>query len=357
MIWFRYMTRETYRWIALVALIVFAFDFLISFVDKSSNIGRGNMTSAGMVIYLLMLLPSKAYDYFLGVTLIGTMLALARLAGQSEIVAAQACGLSPRRLMLMMAVIAVPLVLLVTSLGESFAPEMRMQAEEFRVSLRYPEHVKPSAGQLWFKHDDHFIYVGRVLTDSDLADIEWYELDSHNQLYKRVTAKKGTHLGNNRWRLMQVKEEIVSEKENKITQKEQLEIENWLKPELLKPFVLEPGALSTKELWQYAQYLTENQLDATFYTLTAYKRILYPLTLWLLFALIVPLVFGLPRGQSLASHVFFGVALGFGYLLLSELATHAALALGLLPSVAAGFPPAVIFSLLGINYVRQKMKA
>ena len=345
MIWSSYIAREVYKWILVMAFFVFAIDILVSFIDKSSNLGKGNFSVGGLVLYLIMLLPSKAYDYFLGITLLGTMIALARLAGQSEIVAAESCGLSPRRLMLTMIFVAIPLLTLLVWLGESVSPQMRIQAEDLRIALRYPDYVKPDPGQLWFKHEEHFIYVGKVLTNSELSNVQWYQFDENFNLKKQVVIQKASLIKDSNWKLFKVSERTFTEKDVSSNEIASLEVKNWLNPDLLKPFVQEPSVLSTKELLQYSSYLNSNQLDATFYTLTAYKRILYPLTLILLFSLVVPLVFGLPRGQSLAGHVFLGIALGFGYLLLSEIATHASLGLGVWPIAAASLPLIVVLLL------------
>ena len=69
---------------ALVALFAF-----IAFVDDLDNIGKGNYTTRGAIEYMLLTMPSLAFNLFPLAALIGALMGLGQLAATSELVVIQ----------------------------------------------------------------------------------------------------------------------------------------------------------------------------------------------------------------------------------------------------------------------------
>ena len=91
-----------------------------------------------------------------------------------------------------------------------------------------------------------------------------------------------------------------------------------MKPELLDSAVTRPVRLSLRSLWDYLGYLGENGLDDRVYLFAFWEKVLFPFTVIALVLAGMPFVFGAARTHNLGVRLFFGMALGGLFMIVSR---------------------------------------
>ena len=99
-------------------------------------------------------------------------------------------------------------------------------------------------------------------------------------------------------------------------------------------------------------YLEENGLDTGQYQYAFWGRFMTPFAALVMLFISVPFVFGSLRSVSAAQRVFIGMLVGFGFYLISQVATQVGQVFGFNPLLTVMLP-GVVFLLFGIRAVRR----
>src|SRR5690606_21820056 len=93
----RYFARQVYGAVLFVLVGFLALFAFFDVVNELKDLGRGNYGLREVFLYVLLSLPTHAYELFPIVVLIGTLYVLSHLASNSEYTVMRASGLSPAR--------------------------------------------------------------------------------------------------------------------------------------------------------------------------------------------------------------------------------------------------------------------
>ena len=118
----RYLARQIY---AATGFVLLGFLGLFAFFDligELADLGKVNYHLRQVFTFVLLSMPTHAYELFPVVVLIGTLYVLAHLASNSEYTVMRASGLSPRRAAVTLAKIGLAFVVLTFLIGEWIAP-------------------------------------------------------------------------------------------------------------------------------------------------------------------------------------------------------------------------------------------
>jgi len=129
----RYLAKQIY---AAVGFVFFGFLGLFAFFDlirELADLGKVEYNLRQVFTFVLLSMPSHAYELFPVVVLIGTLYVLAHLASNSEYTVMRASGLSPRRAGLMLVKVGLPFVLLTFVIGEWVAPWAEEMAQKVKI--------------------------------------------------------------------------------------------------------------------------------------------------------------------------------------------------------------------------------
>ena len=125
-----------------------------------------------------------------------------------------------------------------------------------------------------------------------------------------------------------------------------------MSPTLLNVLVLDPSALSIQNLYAYATYLEEQQLENSEYWLSFWRKLLQPLITAGLVIIAVSFIFGPLREVTMGYRIFTGVIVGIVFRTAQDLLGPASLVYGFSPLFAVSLPMIVCFG-VGFYLLRK----
>jgi lipopolysaccharide export system permease protein len=99
-------------------------------------------------------------------------------------------------------------------------------------------------------------------------------------------------------------------------------------------------------------YLEENGLDSKEYRYAFWGRFMTPLATLVMLFISVPFVFGGLRTATAGQRIFVGILVGFGFYLVSQIASQLGQVYNLNP-VFAILTPVILFLLIGLRAMRR----
>lgn len=337
----RYIFRQIFSSVLVVLLLVLSLDFIGKIIDQLDNL-RGGYTFYEMLIYILWSVPASVYEFMPYTVLVGCLIGLGALAGNSELVVVRAAGVSIVQIAWMALKSVLFFILLALLLGEYVVPYAEQTAESRRaLALGYSTEDQASRG-VWHREADDFILFSVVQPDGTLFGITRYHFEQGK--LSRVSNTKKAVYENGRWHESDVK--ITHFEENNRLTIERIEQQIWnteLTPELLNTVSMEPSSLSISKLHNYSQYLAGQNLHNGEYALAFWQKALQPLATISLMLIAISFVFGPLRQVSMGQKIFTGVVFGIGFQLVQSLLGPSSLVFGFSPLVAVLIPIALCY--------------
>jgi len=121
--------------LSVLGAVLLAWGFLIAldafkaFLVEINDIGTGDYNLSKAIVYTLLTVPRRAYQWFGYAALIGGLLGMGMLATTGELTALRAAGLSKLRICLSVILSLLLLTALVVLMGEAVAPRAEQKAE------------------------------------------------------------------------------------------------------------------------------------------------------------------------------------------------------------------------------------
>lgn len=339
----RYMAREVY---AATALVLVAFLGLFAFFDlvhELEDLGKGGYQLHHAALYVLLSLPSRAYELFPIAVLIGSLYALTTLARHSEITVARTSGLSTRRLLAMLMRMGLVFIALILVTGEFIAPFAERAAEQLRLRSMGSVVGQQFRSGLWLKDEGAFVNVRTVLPDNSLRGIRIYEFDTDYALRSISEAEEGEFTPSLGWRLTKVVKTQFSGDRVAVSRLDSLDWASAVTPDMLNVLLVSPEHMSLVNLWQYINHLSENHQNSGRYEIALWKKVIYPLAALVMMALALPFAFSQTRMGGVSVRVFAGIMLGILFHMLNGLFSS----LGVInswPPVMAAATPSLLFT-------------
>ena len=123
--------------------------------------------------------------------------------------------------------------------------------------------------------------------------------------------------------------------------------------DLIDSLKKEPEDLTTWNIYKQIQFLSKNKLRSGIFEVELYKRLIKPITLIAMILLAMLFIFGSTRDVTLGRKIFFGVALGLSFEMLSKIGGAMALSLDFDPLLSAVLPTAIVL-VIGITLIIRK---
>ena len=328
-----------------MSLFVFGALFaFISFVSELQHVGMNNYGALQALIYVALNLPLLLYQVFPSAMLLGGLLSLGALASTSELIVMRAAGISIMRITVSVLRAGGLLIVIVVLLGEYLAPVAISMAKTMRAEALEGRVLTRDRTGLWSKYGDNFVYIGIVLPDIQLRDVIVYELDKEHKL-KKTTYAEQAHYQDGLWHLKNVNSsEVTKERiESRFN-----ETEIWpamVSTELFNVLNLEPEDMSASELWQYGQYLDENELESDDFWLAFWVKVFTPLTSVGMLMISVPLVLtSSSRTGGAGQRILIGIMIGVAFYVLNRVVNQMGIIYGVTPVLSAGLPSLLVIA-------------
>ncbi|MCP4040823.1 MAG: LPS export ABC transporter permease LptG [Gammaproteobacteria bacterium] len=346
-----YIGRAVVSGTLLALAVLLALFTFFSFVDHMSEVGKGNFGIWNVIEYVILTMPRRAFELFPIAAVIGTLLGLGALAGNSELTVIRASGISIGRITLAVMKGGAVLMGVALFLGEVVAPPAQELAQSRR-SLALSQNLAMNTGDgFWTKDGMTFINIRSLLSEDTMADIHIYEFDETHRLRMATHAKRATYRDEN-WLLEDIQQSELSEKGVTSRKLVKAEWNSVLGPDIINVAVVKPDYMSIWGLYKYIRYLRENGQESAPYELGFWGKLMAPVFTGVMIFLAVPFVFGPLRSVGVGQRILVGTMVGIGFHILNQAFSKMGLVYGLSPLLSVTIP-AMLFLAVALWMMRR----
>jgi len=200
----QYMMRTILASTALVLVVLLALAGLFEFIAELDDT-RGDYQTAQAILYTALRLPNLAFEMLPIAALIGSLLGLGALAGNSEIIVMRSAGLSVRELAGMVALSGGLLLVLTGLLGEFIGPPLDFYARNMRLEARYQKDDSRLGDEAWVKDGSTYLHLETVNPEFDFGSLYIYRFDD-DRLESIAVAENSGIDENDNWILENLRE-------------------------------------------------------------------------------------------------------------------------------------------------------
>lgn len=365
----RYLWREIVTATAFVLaalLALFAFFELINQLDDVGEAGYHLRTAFG---YVVLKMPSLAYELMPIAALIGTIYALSKLAANSEFTVMRVAGMSTRRLTGTVMRVGFVFVLFTYALAELIAPPAEALAQRLKLAATDTSLGQHTRSGIWVRdvvrnasgqaERLRFVNVKQVRPDGLTLSWRIFEFDRESRLRAISSAQSGQHLntpeGHPAWHLRGVVETRIppvdptsaaqADARTEVLHRPEVIWPSELTPDIFGVLLVQPERMAALSLAQYIRHLADNRQQTGRYEIAFWNKLFYPLAVLVMMALALPFAYLHVRAGSVSFKIFTGVMIGVLFYMLNKLFGH----LGLLntwpPVMVAALPSLVMLGI------------
>ena len=241
-----YLMRRISVGLLIAAAILLPLFSFFDLIDQMEDVGQAFYRMQDAFYIVLLLLPRRLIQLLPFIALIGNVIALGRLALNSEIIAMRAAGLTPARISLASFKVGLCLLLLMGVLEQVVAPEMQSKAIAHRLeALNQSAELGEDLG-IWTRDENQVLRLGEIFT-----------LDDQGLLSGYIHAQHAEIISNSLWRLHDVNgKEFAGERIDTISL-ERMAWRPFLSSEEVSTLTRPAESLSPSELYHHIRYLKE----------------------------------------------------------------------------------------------------
>ena len=351
--------RKTLLSFTLVVLVIWlgVYSFF-NFLSEMSSIGQVNYTSLEAFRYIALQIPEVAYKHASPVILLGCVLGMGHLATTNQLLVLRVSGMSIYKLTMSTIKTALIFVVAVIAIGEIFAPIASEEAERGRSKALDIAIASQSQEGFWIRDGESFINVQKNIDGKLFSGLTIIEVNSSNKISTVLTSENAIFDGKS---LKMNNAEIFSIDSNKkiddISLKERNSYNKTVSfdQDLIDSLKKEPEDLTTWSIIKQIQFLSDNKLRSGIFEVELYKRLIKPITLIAMILLGMLFIFGYTRDATLGRKIFFGIALGLSFEMLSRIGGAMALSFDFNPVISAVLPTIVVMVVAIILLIQKSM--
>ncbi len=344
--------------------------FFFDTVEELQDVGKNGVTTLDAFTASAFTLPRRLYDVFPITLLIGTIVALSRLAQTSEFTILRTGGLSPARALRLLASLAVICAVLMALVGDMLVPWAEQWAATHKSNVRQGAGLPMQQGGAWLRDKQPTttelsaseqtpttvtVNVGGATDERQLRNVRIFMTNDKGQLVRQLSAREATIMNSptkdetSVWRLrnvtdLQWQQQINNEVGVKVLHVKHVDETTWnshLPSQVVAAAVLPIDTMSIASLWRYTRHLSANAQASQKYELQFWKKAFAPLACLVMVSLALPFAYLQARQGGITMKVFGGIMLGISFVLVNHITSH----LGLLhqwePWLAASVPSLV----------------
>lgn len=289
--------------------------------------------------------PSQTLELLPIGALIGAVVGLGTLAGNSELVVMRSVGLSLWRIVGWVLRPALLLIVLSFALSEWVIPYTSEKAKAAK-----SENYAASLGEVrgyWTKEGQRFVYIDYANADGQLTNIQLLDFDQNYRLASILKAPEGHFVAEKSWQLKDVEQvDIFQDGRAQRTTIANDQLPLALQPKYVHMVTVDPEDLAFSQLLSFMGYMHEYSQIPKKYSLAFWKKVASPLVLIALVVVACSFIFGPLRQQSMGFRLVIALFTGLGFYYVQDFLGYASLIYS--PS-SAWFVLLPIFLLLGVG--------
>ena len=349
-----YIGRTIIATSSLVLATFVGLSAIIKYVEQLRKVGEGTYDLVQALLYVLLSIPRDIEMFFPMAALLGALIGLGMLASSSELVVMQAAGFSKLDIGLSVLKTAVPLVIMVTLLGQWGAPQAQKAARDLRAFATSGGAIMSVRTGVWARDANDFIFIGKV-EDSKIYGMNMWRYDDDKRLESVVYAAEVEYVSDNTWMMKDVQlTEMVDEVE---ISKQSLAEYSWttsLAPDKLAVVTVKPEELSLGGLYDYVTYLKASEQDPSRYELAFWRKVTQPFSIAVMMLMALSFIFGPLRSVTMGARILSGVIAGFTFYISSEFFGPLSLVYNI-PPVFGAVMPSIVFLTVALLLLRRKL--
>jgi len=295
------------------------------------------------VMYVVLNVPSTAYDYIPLSALVGSMLGLGALANTSELTVMRAAGVTIWQLVWLVFRPAFVFIIAGVLIGEYVAPYLDQYADSRRALAK--GHTRALQGEkgLWNREGDEYIHVNAVLPNGKLYGVTRYAFNQEGKLTEATFVNSAIYQGDYWFEQDTRVTQFVDGEKLDVVRYDSRRWDTELSPELLNVLVLDVERLPMNRLFDYSRFLKKQNLDAGEYLLAFWQKALQPLATLSLVVIAISFVLGPLRQVTMGFRIFVGVIVGLVFQTSQQLLGPMSIILGFSPALAVLAPISACF--------------
>lgn len=340
----RYIGRTISAATLLTLFVLTGLSGIIKFVEEMKDVGEGTYDVLTAAYFVLLKMPVEIAIFFPMAGLVGALIGLGSLASSSELVVMQAAGISKLRIAGAVLKTAIPMVIAIMILGEFIAPKTDKLAYSMRDQARRGELSVSNKYGVWVKDSNSFVSIGRMNSQAELFNVQLYFFDEKMKLQHAIVAKKAVYQGGS-WLLQNISKTLFSKERTEVKQLPEFVWKTELTPKKLEVVLSEPDKMSMRDIYNYINYLENNEQDASRYWLTFWRKAVLPFTVLVMMLLSVSFIFGGLRTVTMGTRLLLGIASGFVFHVSGELFGPFSLVFSLPPFFGAVLPSLLVLTI------------
>ena len=354
----RYIANTLLTYSIVVLLVWLSIYSFFNFLAELNSVGKVNYTILAAFKYIVLQLPEVAYDQVSPVILLGCVLGMGHLATTGQLIILRASGISILKITWLTLKNAIIFLICLTLIGELVAPTLTTYAENERSNALGQNSLSNSQDGFWIRDGDNFINVENNVDGSLFNGITVIELNKSNKIERVIESKSAIFDGQN---INMDSTNIFSINSTNLFDDIALKERNLYKKrvafdqDLIDSLEKEPKNLTTLTIVKQIQFLTDNKLRAEVFEVELYKRLVKPITLVAMILLAMLFIFGSTRDATLGRKIFFGVAIGLSFELISRIGGALALSFDFSPLLSAFIPAMAIMIIATIALINKSI--
>ncbi|MDH3712842.1 MAG: LPS export ABC transporter permease LptG, partial [Gammaproteobacteria bacterium] len=316
--------------------------------------GKGDYQLLDAVWYVALTVPRRCYVLFSMAVLLGSLVGLGSLASHSEFIVMRAAGVSNRRILWSAAMAGIGLSVLMLGFGEVIAPLSERKAQQLRTERVEGRVAVQGKDGLWVRNANRYVNVKKLLPGMHLQDVTIYDFSAPQGMV--ATFARAGQYRDGVWELHDIERSRVSDEG---VQRERVARESWetlVDPTLFDVLLVDPDSLSIVDLGNYINHLQRNDLDARRYELGFWRKLVAPITTFIMLMIAVPFVFGDHRSTGTGHRLLIGCLIGIVYFLADRLFAYVGLIYGGISPLISAFLPPLAFALAAVLLLRRVVR-
>ncbi len=348
----RYIIKTVLVSTFLFLFIILSLYSFIALADAFKYVGKGTFAVRDAFYYTGMTTPRRLYTLFPVSVLLGAIMGLGTLNSNGELVAIRAAGVSIGRIVFSTMKAAVLLGLFMFAIGEYVIPVTENIAENHWTLKTHGATSVITNDAVWIREKSTFTKIHSITSNKTLGKVSIYTFNNDNTLKVSTLAQSAWYNGQD-WILKNIKQSFISEDRVVSNTLKQARWPTLLDLELVDVIITKLEFLSAADIFRYARYLDNNNLDSSQYWLIFWTKLISPLSIAAMILIAAPFVFDSTRTNNAGNRLMIGVLIGVSFTIANKIAAQFGLVYNFSPLLSASI--VTILTLITASLLIRRM--
>jgi lipopolysaccharide export system permease protein len=347
---FFYINRTVANAIMLLVVVFLGILTIVNFLGQMSDISA-TYSFVQAIQYVLLYLPISLYQIFPTVILLGVLIGLGTLASHNELTVMRAAGIALTRIAIWVLSATLLLILIVSFIGEDWAPKLAMYADNQRLIAKSGGQAVSTQRGVWLRDGSIFYNIHEVTADKKLIGVTRYEFNDHYEMLSASKAQSAEKIGNN-WVFTNV---VISHLNSDNVTRETL-------PQIVWPLRFNFGVIAAPnpynmtlvQLDEQINYEKSNGLNTQSEELVFWLRVFQPLSTLVMALVAIPFIFGPLRSVGVGLRLLSGIMVGLIFFMANKFLGPFSLVYQVPPLIASLITPVIFFFFAVFLFWRKK---